>query len=227
MISRLIIAAAITLLFAPAALVCAQEHPEHPKKGAEHPKKAGAEKQVSTADISAGIKKNMTSSKQTNSKPHINTMTRAMNVNVYQVAPGVYIGAANGMMLPMNPSRPSYTMADFKKLRVWRKAHALALNANRIVAEIRGADHKPLRVQMNRAAMSIPTNIVEGRGKRSDRDFARFLGYALGSATELEYHIMVARDIGAIAENDAASLLSQVVEIKKMLRGLIDRLFEQ
>ena len=130
-------------------------------------------------------------------------------------------------MLPMNPSRPSYTMADFKKLRVWRKAHALALNANRIVAEIRAADHKPLRVQMNRAAMSIPTNIVEGRGKRSDRDFARFLGYALGSATELEYHIMVARDIGAIAENDAASLLSQVVEIKKMLRGLIDRLFEQ
>ncbi len=118
-------------------------------------------------------------------------------------------------------------MADFKKLRVWRKAHALVLNADRIAAAIRRADHKPLRVQMNRAAMSIPTNIVEGRGKRSDRDFARFLGYALGSATELEYHIMVARDVGAIVEGDAASLLSQVIEIKKMLRGLIDRLSEQ
>src|SRR5438093_1309108 len=74
MISRLIIAAAITLLFAPAALVCAQEHPEHPKKGAEHPKKAGAEKQVSTADISAGIKKNIDvqSKKNTDSKFHVN-----------------------------------------------------------------------------------------------------------------------------------------------------------
>ena len=116
-------------------------------------------------------------------------------------------------------------MADFKKLRVWRKAHALALNTDRVAREIRRADHKSLRSQMNRAAMSIPTNIVEGRGKRSDRDFARFLGYALGSATELEYHIMVARDVGAVAEDDAASLLSQVVEIKKMLRGLIDHLF--
>src|SRR5947207_8481552 len=68
MISRLIIAAAIALFFSPAALIVAQEHPEHPKKtaeqpkkGGEHPKKGGAEaKQVSTADISAGIKKNIT-----------------------------------------------------------------------------------------------------------------------------------------------------------------------
>ena len=59
MITRLIMAAAIGLFFTPAALVCAQEHPEHPKKGAEHPKKGAAEKQVSTADISAGIKSNI------------------------------------------------------------------------------------------------------------------------------------------------------------------------
>ena len=131
------------------------------------------------------------------------------------------------MMSVISRARASYSVADFKKLRVWRKAHALALNADRIAAEIRRADHKPLRVQMNRAAMSIPTNIVEGRGKRSDRDFARFLGYALGSATELEYHIIVARDVGAIADEDATSLLSHVVEIKKMLRGLIDRLSAQ
>ena len=81
MISRLIIAAAITLLFTPAALVCAQEHPEHPKKatehpkqGAEHPKKGGAQKQVSTADISAGIKKNIDtqSKKSSDGKFHVN-----------------------------------------------------------------------------------------------------------------------------------------------------------
>src|SRR4051812_41782219 len=115
-------------------------------------------------------------------------------------------------------------MADYKKLRVWKKAYALAINADRIATEIRSADHKPLRSQLNRAAMSIPTNIVEGRSKNSDRDFARFLGYALGSATELEHHLMIARDIGAISRNDSASLLAQVIEIKRMLHGLIDRL---
>ena len=121
----------------------------------------------------------------------------------------------------------SSVMADFKKLRVWRKAHALALNAERIATEIRGADYKSLRIQMNRAAMSIPTNIVEGRGKSSDRDFARFLGYALGSATELEYHIIAGRDIHAIKQPDASSLLSQVIEVKKMLHGLIARLSDE
>ncbi len=65
MISRLIMAVAVALFFTPAAVVCAQEHPEHPKKTTEHPKKGGEhpkggeEKQVSTADISAGIKKNI------------------------------------------------------------------------------------------------------------------------------------------------------------------------
>jgi len=80
MISRLIIAVAIALFFSPAALIVAQEHPEHPKKttehpkqGAEHPKKAGAEKAVGTADISAGIKKNIDaqSKKSTDQKFHV------------------------------------------------------------------------------------------------------------------------------------------------------------
>jgi four helix bundle protein len=96
-------------------------------------------------------------------------------------------------------------VADFKKLRVWRKAHG----------------------QSNRAAMSIPTNIVEGRAKNSDRDFARYLGYALGSATELEYHITLARDVGAMSESDFNSLMRQVVDIKRMLHGLIERLSAQ
>jgi hypothetical protein len=84
MISRLIMAVAVALFFTPAALVCAQEHPEktsehpkkgaeHPKKGAEHPEKAGAEKEVSTADISAGIKKNIDtqSKKSSDGKFHV------------------------------------------------------------------------------------------------------------------------------------------------------------
>lgn len=118
-------------------------------------------------------------------------------------------------------------MADFKKLRVWNKAHALALNAERVASEIREAAHKPLRPQLNRAAMSIPTNIVEGRSKKTDRDFARYLGYALGSACELEYHIILAHDVGAIPEADFDALIRQVVDIKRMLHGLIDKLSEQ
>src|SRR6266513_2940809 len=102
-------------------------------------------------------------------------------------------------------------MADFKKLRVWRTAHALALNAERVAREIRRPGCRSLRDQLNRAAMSIPTNIVEGRGKQTDKDFSRFLGYALGSACELEYHIIAARDIGVVAKGDAISLLSQVI----------------
>src|SRR5438128_6034164 len=87
MISRLIIAAAITLFFTPAALIVAQEHPEHPKKGAEHPKKTGAEKQVSNADISAGIKKNIDaqSKKSTDSKFHVNYQGKELALDLIRV----------------------------------------------------------------------------------------------------------------------------------------------
>ena len=71
--------------------------------------------------------------------------------------------------------------------------------------------------------MSIPTNIVEGRGQKSGPDFARFLGYALNSSSELEYHLIVARDIHAISLSDFTSLTDQVTEVRKMLYGLTKR----
>ena len=118
-------------------------------------------------------------------------------------------------------------MADFKQLHVWRKSHALALNAHRVASRIRGSQHASLRSQITRAAMSIPANIVEGRGQKSERDFGRFLGYALNSSSELEYHLIVARDTRAISRADFASLLSQVVEARRMLHGLLARLERQ
>ena len=75
-----------------------------------------------------------------------------------------------------------------------------------------------------RAASSIPANIVEGRSKKTDADFARFLRYAVGSTAELEYHLLVARDMGAITEATFLSLLSQTIEVRKMLHGLINTL---
>jgi four helix bundle protein len=92
-------------------------------------------------------------------------------------------------------------MPDFKKLHVWRKAHALALNTDTVAATIRLRRHSSLRNQMSRAAMSISTNIVEGRERNSEGEFARYLRSAVNSATELEYHLMVARDLHRYFEN--------------------------
>lgn len=115
-------------------------------------------------------------------------------------------------------------MGDFAKLHVWRKAHALAINVHSVAIRIRGSNYASLRSQMIRAAMSIPANIVEGRGQNSERNFARFLGFALNSSSELEYHLVVARDIRAISLNDFRSLTDQLIEVRKMLRGLLKRL---
>jgi four helix bundle protein len=114
-------------------------------------------------------------------------------------------------------------MGDFAKLHVWRKAHALALNVHTAAIRIREPNYASLRSQMIRAAMSVPANIVEGRGQKSERDFARFLGYALNSSSELEYHLVVARDIRAITISDFTSLLAQLIEVRKMLYGLLKR----
>ena len=116
------------------------------------------------------------------------------------------------------------SMADFKKLIVWQKAHALALNTHRIAAQIRGAQNASLRNQMTRAAQSIAANIVEGRGQKSEKDFARFLGYSLNSASELEHHLITARDIKAISTSAFEALIAQLAEVRKMLHGLIARL---
>ena len=127
--------------------------------------------------------------------------------------------------MPLSPrGSASFGMSDFKKLRVWRKAHALTLNVHRIAATIRGSQYAPLRSQMIRASMSISANIVEGREHRNEREFARFLGYALASTSELEYHFIVARDVRAITQIDFSSTLDQIIDVRKMLHGLIAKL---
>lgn len=115
-------------------------------------------------------------------------------------------------------------MADFKKLKVWQKAHALALSANRVAGRIRGTAHLSLKSQMIRSAMSIPANIVEGRGQQGEREFARYLRIALASASELESHAIMARDMGAIPHAEFNALLERIIEVRKMLHGLLSRL---
>lgn len=115
-------------------------------------------------------------------------------------------------------------MSDYKRLRVWRKAHALALNAHRAANRIRGSQYSVFRSQIIRAALSIPANIVEGREQQSEAGFARFIRISLGSASELEYHLIAARDIHAISQSEFLALSDQVAEVRMMLHGLLGSL---
>ena len=115
-------------------------------------------------------------------------------------------------------------MTDFKKLHVWHRAHALSLSVDRASKRIRGSQYTSLRNQIFRAAVSIPANIAEGRRQRSEKEFGRFLGYALNSASELEYHLILARDTRIIPESDFVSLVSQTIRVRKMLCALLKRL---
>ena len=115
-------------------------------------------------------------------------------------------------------------MSDFKKLVVWQKAHAMALDAHRLAGKLRRTDQAALRSQIIRSALSVPANIVEGSGQETSKQFNRFLLIALNSTTELEYHLMVARDLKLARQDESLNLLSQVIEVRKMLHGLRRRL---
>lgn len=115
-------------------------------------------------------------------------------------------------------------MPDFKNLLVWQKSHGLALRVHSAARRIQGSDYLSLRSQLIRAAMSIPANIVEGRSQQSEREFSRFLKIALNSASELEYHLIAAHDMGAMREGDFLSLSNQTIEVRKMLYGLLARI---
>jgi four helix bundle protein len=115
-------------------------------------------------------------------------------------------------------------VSDFKKLQVWEKAHALALSVDRASKRIRGPQYASMRSQIFRAASSIPANIAEGRRQVSEKEFARFLGYALNSASEVEYHLILARDTEVMSKEDFTSLLGQTITVRKMLYGLLKRL---
>lgn len=115
-------------------------------------------------------------------------------------------------------------VAHYEKLLVWEKTHALMITTHRTAKGMRKAYEKSLCSQMTRAAESVVTNIVEGKGKSNDVEFARFLRIALGSAHEVEYHFIAARDVDAMTPTDAASLIAQAVEVRRMLYGLLKRL---
>ena len=114
-------------------------------------------------------------------------------------------------------------MKDFKELKVWEKAHALTLQVYEETRHFPREELYGLTSQLRRAASSIAANIVEGCGRRSDGEFTRFLQIARGSASELEYHLLLARDLHLLVDAAFRNLDAKVVEVERMLTGLVKK----
>ncbi len=114
-------------------------------------------------------------------------------------------------------------MRPFRELTVWSKSHALTLAVFRATLRVKRGEYPGLVSQLRRAASSIPTNIAEGCGHLGQREFARFLQMAMASASELEYLLLLASDLGMISRGAYQQLESQVTEVKRMLSALISK----
>ena len=112
-------------------------------------------------------------------------------------------------------------MKDFRDLKVWEKSHRLTLDVYDLTAAFPNAERYGLTSQMRRAASSIPANIAEGCGRSSNGELSRFLYVAMGSACELEYHELLAKDLKLINADEHRKIESRTVEIKRMLAALI------
>ncbi|WP_298144593.1 four helix bundle protein [Flavobacterium sp.] len=115
-------------------------------------------------------------------------------------------------------------MRDYKTLQVWEKSHELVKSVYAVCAKFPKEELYALTSQMKRSATSIPTNIVEGCGRRTDKDFCRFLYIAFGSANELEYQIMLSAELKFIDTTESQHLSEKIEEIKKMLSSLIRKI---
>lgn len=115
-------------------------------------------------------------------------------------------------------------MQDYRRLKVWQKAHELALDTFALSPYFKGPEAWALRHQMLRAAISVPSNIAEGTGRGSDPDFRRFLWHSLGSSNELEYDLQLARDVGFLPSSRHDPLGGRVAEVRRMLTGLVQKI---
>lgn len=115
-------------------------------------------------------------------------------------------------------------MQDFKNIEVWKKSHLLVKYIYRATESFPSSEVYGITSQLRRAAVSIPTNIAEGAAKGSNADFGRFLQIAFGSASEVEYLILLAFELNILKEDEYEQLNNQTVEVKKMLSGFIKKL---
>jgi four helix bundle protein len=113
---------------------------------------------------------------------------------------------------------------DFRDLQVWDKAHQLTLAVYRLTVSFPRDELYGLTTQLRRSSSSIAANLAEGCGRRGDAELARYCSIAMGSASELEYHLLLARDLKLIDASDYAALERHTTEVKRMLTGLLQTL---
>lgn len=115
-------------------------------------------------------------------------------------------------------------MRDFHELKVWQKAHRLALAVYHITSSFPREELYGLTSQLRRACTSIAANLAEGCGRNGSAEFARYCSIAMGSASELEYHLLLARDLKLIKPRDHIELSGRTTELKRMLTALCRKL---
>ena len=115
-------------------------------------------------------------------------------------------------------------MKDFRELQVWQKAHRLTLAVYQLTATFPREELYGITSQLRRCACSIPANLAEGCGRNGDAELARFCSIAAGSASELEYHLLLAKDLKLIKPKDHEELSQRTTELKKMLTALRQKL---
>jgi four helix bundle protein len=111
-------------------------------------------------------------------------------------------------------------VGDFKKLEVWQVAHRVTCQVYQATAGFPKTETYGLTAQLRRSASSIPANIAEGSGRNGDLEFSRFVRISLGSATELEYHLLLSRDIGLLTASKYEELSGEVLRVRSMLARL-------
>ena len=115
-------------------------------------------------------------------------------------------------------------MKDFRSLKVWGMAHGLALAIYKATEQFPKQELYSLTNQIQRAAVSVPANIAEGCGKDSDRELKRYFSIAMGSASELEYLLLLAHDLGYLQTDIYQPIQNDLVETRKMLNAFIQTL---
>jgi four helix bundle protein len=122
------------------------------------------------------------------------------------------------------PGTASFVMHNFRRLLVWQRARTLATALFELTARVRRPDEKITTTQMRRAALSIGAQIAEGCGKRTRAETIRYFDIACASAAETEHHLTMASDLGILPDRACAQLISEVVQIQRMLRALMHNL---
>ena len=115
-------------------------------------------------------------------------------------------------------------MRDFRTLKVWEKGHRLTLDVYEVTVTFPSEELYGLTSQMRRACAAIPANVAEGCGRGSNADLARFLQIALGSASELQNHLLLVQDLAFVKPTDNERLSREVTELKRMLTSFVKNL---